>query len=412
MRMKRVVVTGMGAVSPFGRGVPALVGGLMSGMSAVKRLPGLEQVIGLRSLVGAVVPGVDGKEIPRKFRRTMSPMSIFATLAAQEAVSAAALADDIPAGGRLGVSIGSTIGSPATTQAFFEHFIREKSVEQMKSTVFFQMMNHSCAANVAQALGVTGRILAPSAACATGCQAVGYAYEMIASGKQDYMLCGGADEIHPLTTATFDLINAASTHYNDRPESTPRPFDKARDGVVCSEGAACLLLESLDAALRRNAPICAEVFGFATVSDTSNIANPDSAAVLLCMEKALVDAGVAPDEIDYVNAHATGTEAGDIAESEAISELLGGDVPVSSLKGHLGHSMAASGALEMVATIAMMTAGRIIPTRNLETIDERCSGIRHVQKIEERGIKMVLKNNFALGGVNACMVLGRYNSDR
>ena len=412
MQMKRVAVTGMGAVSPFGRGVSSLVNGLLSGQSAVKRLDGLEQIVGLRSFVGAVVPGVDGKEIPRKFRRSMSPMSIFATLAAQEAVAAAALAEEIPAGGRLGVSIGSTIGSPATMQAFFEQFIRERSVEQMKSTLFFQMMNHSCAANVAQALGVTGRILAPSAACATGCQAIGYAYEMIASGKQDYMLCGGADEIHPLTTATFDLINAASTHYNDRPESTPRPFDRARDGVVCSEGAAVLLLESLDSALARNAHIYVEILGFATLSDTSSIANPSKAAVRLCMEKGLEDAGVAPDEVDYVNAHATGTEQGDIAESEAISELLGGDVPVSSLKGHFGHSMAASGALEMVATIAMMTDGYIIPTRNLETIDERCSGIRHVQTLEKRGIRKVLKNNFALGGVNACVVLGRYESDR
>ena len=412
MRMKRVVVTGMGAVSPFGRGVPSLVDGLTSGRSAVKRIEVLKEVLGLRSLVGAVVPGVDGKEIPRKFRRSMSPMSIFATLAAQEAMSAAALGEDIPGCGRLGVSIGSTIGSPVTSQAFFEQFIKERSVEQMKSTAFFQMMNHSCAANVAQTLGVRGRILAPSAACATGCQAVGFAYEMIASDKQDYMLCGGADELHPLTTATFDLINAASTHYNDTPESTPRPFDKERDGVVCSEGAACLLLESLDSALARNAPIQAEILGFATVSDTSNIANPDPAAIRLCMKMALDDARRTPGEIDYVNAHATGTEQGDIAESEAIAALLGSDVPVSSLKGHFGHSMAASGSLEMVAAIMMMTDGRIFPTMNLETVDERCSGIRHVQKLEERRIDMILKNNFALGGVNACMVLGRYDSDR
>jgi 3-oxoacyl-[acyl-carrier-protein] synthase II len=162
----------------------------------------------------------------------------------------------------------------------------------------------------------------------------------------------------------------------------------------------------------RNAPICAEVLGFATVSDTSNIANPDSAAVRLCMEQALADARIGPDRIDYVNAHATGTEAGDVAESEAISGLLGPLVPVSSLKGHLGHSMAASGALEMVATVMMMTEGRIIPTRNLEEIDDRCSGIRHVQKLEEGAIRTALKNNFALGGVNACVVLGRYDSDR
>src|SRR5208282_1491095 len=132
MHMKRVVVTGMGVVSPFGRGVSSLVDSLMSGISAVKRLPELEQIIGVRSFVGASVSGVDGKEIPRKFRRSMSPMSIFATLAAREAVESAALTDNVLANGRLGVSIGSTIGSPATTQAFFEQFIRERSVEQMK----------------------------------------------------------------------------------------------------------------------------------------------------------------------------------------------------------------------------------------------------------------------------------------
>lgn len=409
---RRVVVTGMGSVSPFGRGVDALMDGLRQGRSGVRRVEGIESVKGLRSLIAATAPGIDGKEIPRKFRRSMSRMAIYATLASQEAAAAANVTAETMGSGRMGIAIGSTIGSPHTLEAFFGEYLRERSIEQMKSTVFFQIMSHSCAANVAQAMGITGRIIAPSAACATGCQSIGFAYEMIASGVQDMMLCGGADELHPLTVATFDIINAASTGYNDRPDMTPRPFDKDRDGVVCGEGSGVLLLEALESAIRRNAAIYAEVAGFGTLSDPSSIANPDPVSILRCMELALLNAGLKKGEVDYVNAHATGTEQGDIAESQAIAELLGDSVPVSSLKGHLGHTMAASGALELVATIGMMKDDSIIPTRNLETVDERCAAIRHVQESEDKRLFAVLKNNFALGGVNASIVLRRYENDR
>lgn len=281
----------------------------------------------------------------------------------------------------------------------------------MKSTVFFKIMNHSCAANVSQVLGITGRILSPSAACSTGCQAIGYGYEMIAFGKQDFMLCGGADEFHVLTAATFDIMNAASVNFNDRPHQTPRPFDRDRDGVVCAEGSGILLLESLDSARNRGAQILAEVIGFATVSDPSNIANPDAASIERCMRLALEDAGVAAKEIDYVNAHATATEQGDIAESEAIYKLFGDNPPVSSFKGHLGHAMAASGALEMVAVVGMLKRTCLIPTLNLENIDPKCNQIKHVRNLTDAALKTVVKNNFALGGVNSSLVLRRYDND-
>lgn len=408
MQVKRVVVTGMGAISPFGRGVNVLLDSLESNRSGIVRLDDLEQLGGVRSRLAALVPGIDGKEIPRKYRRSMSRMSIYATLAAQEALSGAF---DDPLPPTLGVAIGSTIDSPITTQAFFEQFVQSRSVEQMKSTVFFQIMNHSCAANVVQALNITGRVLAPSAACATGCQAVGYAYEMIAWGKQDQMLCGGADEFHPLTVATFDIMNAASYRYNDRPNETPRPFDADRDGIVCGEGAGILLLESLESAKARKATILAEVIGFATTADPSNIANPDAASIRFCMEKALLDAGVAPGEVDYVNAHATGTDQGDVAENQAIFDLFGGQTPVSSLKGHLSHTMAASGSLEIIATVGMMNRGVLIPTRNLHSVDPRCSNVRHLTAPEEGTIRLAVKNNFALGGVNSSVVLRRYEND-
>jgi len=409
--MRRVVITGMGAVSPLGRGADILVESLIEGKSGITWLADLVEIGGLRSRVGGLVPDVDPKEIPRKYRRCMSNMSVYATLACQEAIRQAGLSDEDCSGGQMGVVVGSTVGSTQTTQEIFDDFLISHSLERMKSTVFFKIMNHSCAANVSQVLGITGRVLSPSAACSTGCQAIGYGYEMIAFGKQEFMLCGGADEFHALTAATFDIMNAASIRFNDRPHRTPRPFDRDRDGVVCSEGSGILLLESLDSACQRGAQILGEIIGFATVSDPSNIAQPDAGSIQRCMRLAVKDAGIEPQEIDYINAHATATAQGDIAESEAIYGLFGDDPPVSSFKGHLGHALAASGSLEVIGVIGMLNRACLIPTLNLENIDTKCSKIRHVRKVADASLKTVVKNNFALGGVNSSLVLRRYDND-
>jgi len=412
MQLRRVAVTGVGAVSPFGVGADILVNALYRGESGTVLVPELRTIKGVRSHVAALVKGVDPGVIPRKQRRSMSRMSVYAVLACREAFGQSGLPAECLSGGDMGVSIGSTIDSIDTFQRFFEEYLAERDMEQMRSTVFFQMMNHSCAFNVSQALGIEGRVIAPSAACSTGCQAVGIGYEMIAFGKQEFMLCGGADEFHPLSTASFDIINAATTGYNDRPHETPRPFDRDRDGIVCAEGSGILLLESMESAEKRGAVILAEVAGFATASNPQNIADPSAASMEVCMKKALADAGIGPNEVDYVNAHATATIQGDIEESRAICGVLGGDVPVSSLKGHLGHTMAASGGLELIATIAMMNRNCIIPTLNLENPDELCKKVNLVRKLEERPVRYALKNNFALGGVNSSLVLRRYENDK
>jgi 3-oxoacyl-[acyl-carrier-protein] synthase II len=409
MPLKRVVITGMGAVSPFGRGVDAMMEGFLQRRSGVRNLPELAGIQGMRTRVGALVPPFDPSEIPRKFRRSMSAMSVFAALAAADAASRGGLSGEHFGGGRLGVSIGSTVGSPRTTQEFFDDFNIDHSVERMKSTLFFHIMNHSCAANVAHAFGITGRIVSSAAACSTGCLAVGYAAEMIAAGKQDFMLCGGADEFHPLTAGTFDIMNAASVRYNDSPGSTPRPFDAGRDGVVCAEGSGILLVESLDSALGRGAGILAEIVGFASTSDPESIANPNASTIALCMREALRDGGIAPSEIDYVNAHATGTVLGDIAESEAIFSVFGDRVPVSSLKGNIGHAMAASGALELAACVEMLRMETLLPTHNLEDVDPACGAIRHVRETTPFPVRTLMKNNFALGGVNSSIIIRRFD---
>jgi len=406
MPLRRVVVTGVGAISPFGQGAERMVAAIAKGRSGISRLPQpdfshTEEV----PRVAGRVPSIDLSVISRRHRRTMSPMSCWSVLAAEEALAQAGFPRERLSDPRFGVIAGSTMGSIHTWQSIFESYLLERRFAAVKSSAFFQIMGHTLSANLAQTLNVTGRVMAVTSACASSAQAVGLAYEAIACGLQDAILCGGADEYHPLTIATFDHMTAASRGYSARPELTPRPFDRDRDGVVCAEGAGILLLESRTRAMARKATILAEIVGFASASDISSIANPDPAPLSRCMRRALDNARLPVDALSYINAHATGTRLGDVAESQAIAQLCGQLVPVSSLKGHMGHTMAASGALELIACIGMMQRGQLFPTRNLEHPDEQCSSIRHVRGVTDTPVRNVLKNSFALGGIISSLVL-------
>jgi len=411
MSKRRVVITGMGTVSPFGQGVKCLWENLLRGHSAVQIVPEMQKLKGLRSWVAAIVPDVDANIIPRKKRRFMSPMSIYSTIAALEATAMAGLSEDRITDRGTGLCLASTMGSTSESEAFFQEMNRTGSIENIKSTMFFKTMNHSCAANTAQALGVTGRIISPSAACASSNLAVGLAFEMIAAGKQDVMICGGSDEHHCLAPAVFDIMNAASCKYNSEPKQTPRPFDINRDGVVCAEGAGIIVLEDMEYACRRNADILAEIIGFATFSSPENMANPDSQTIAECMGCSMSQARINAEEVDYLNAHATATIQGDIAEAQAIGAVMGDKVPVSSLKGNLGHTMAASGAMELIASIQMMHYNTLIPTRNLVTPDPECDVIDFVIMPREIEINVILKNSFALGGINSAILIRRCRND-
>jgi len=407
MNKRRVVITGTGAVSPFGLGVECLWDNLLSGNSAVKMIPYFKELGGLRSCVAAVVPEIDVSVINRKKRRFMSPMSIYSCIAALEAIEMAGLNEDQITSRETGLCLASTMGSSAESEAFFQELSRSGSIENVKSTMFFKTMNHSCASNTAQALGISGRIVSPSAACASGTLAVGLAYETIVAGNQNIMFCGGTDEHHVLATAVFDIMSAASCNYNDDPQQTPRPFDLDRDGVVCAEGAGILILEELEYARNRGVDILAEIIGFETFSSPGDIANSDSQTMSDCMECTLGQAGLSAEDVSYVNAHATATIQGDIAEAQAISAVLGEKVPVSSLKGHMGHTMAASGALELIASLQMMHNGTLIPTRNLVTPDPKCDVINLILIPQNITGSVILKNSFALGGISATILIRR-----
>lgn len=409
---ERVVVTGWGAVTPFGAGVPAMWEALRAGRTAVRHCPALAGIKGLRTTVAACVPEVDAQSIDRKKRRYMSKMSVYAVLAAREALQMAGLSDEQLQSVRTGVCAGSTTGSTVETEVLFRDVLGKGSIEGMKSTHFFKIMNSSCTANLAQALGIRGRLLAPSAACATGTIAIGLAAESIALGRQDVMVCGGADELHVVTVGVFDTLEASSRAYNDRPEMTPRPFDRDRDGIICGEGAGVVVLESLEHARARKADILGEICGFDVNSSPEDIANPGPESMIQCMETALAASGLCREQVGYLNAHATGTIRGDSAECEAVERVFGRQLPVSSLKGHLGHTMAACGALELVATLLMLRDGLLLPTRNLQEPDEICGRLNLLRKAEPRQVDVAMSNNFALGGVNSAMVIRRWISDR
>jgi len=404
MKLNRVVITGMGSVSPLGHNLSTLIDGVKAGKSAVQYMEGWDAYLGLRSLIAAPAELVNEKAIPRRDRRSMSRMSIYSVQAAEEALTDAGIAlADLPPG-QLGCVIGSTIGSMNTMTKTFETILPDSDFGKMTSMQFFQVISHTAAMNVAQYLGITGAVLAPAAACASGLQAVGIGFDHIRLGRQKAMLCGGTEELHPTVTGSFDVLYAASTGYNDQPKKASRPFDRDRDGLVCGEGSGILLLEEYEHAKARNAEIYAEITGFETCGSGEHISQSSRKAMCQCMGRALEQAGLQAHDIHYINAHATSTMHGDVEEAMAIREIFGDAVPVSSMKGHIGHTLGAAGAIELIISLVMMKNSVIFPTLNLENVDPECAGIDHVAEIREQSIRYLLKNAFAFGGINATLV--------
>jgi len=409
MPLNRVVITGYGVVTPIGRSVGEMMNGLARNVCATRVMSDWNRLGPLRCQVGAPVEIQNPTAIPRQFRRTMSRMSIMAVQAANQALAQAGIqASSIPENPRFGCVLGSTTGSPETTTQSYQTLLAQHDYTLLGAAEFFRCVPHTVMLNVAQYLGVKGMAMATAAACASGLQAVGLAYDLIRLGRQDVILCGGAEELHETVVGSFDILYATSSRYNDSPSRTPRPFDSDRDGLVCGEGAGVLMLESLDHAMRRGANILAEVVGYHTCNNGIHVSQSDSASMAACMRTVLQAAELKPEDIGFVNAHATGTIQGDLAEAQAIAEEFGKDVPVSSLKGHLSHTLGASGAIELAAVVEMMRNGVIYPTRNLKNIDPACAGIGLIQDVTPCRFRAFLKNSFAFGGINAAIACVAY----
>lgn len=402
--MRRVVITGLGTVCPLGANVDEYIAGIEANKSAVVKMEEWKEYIGLNNLVAAPAELKNEQDIPRKKRRSMGRMGIFSVQAAQEAIADAGLDAAVIESARTGCIIGSTMGGAVAMNDTFELMLPKKDLSELSSMNFFKCVSHTAAMNVSQFFGIKGYVMATSAACASALQAIGTAYQLIQSDVQDVIVCGGAEELHAIVAGSFDILFATSTHFNDQPENTPRPFDRDRDGLVCGEGSGILVLEDYEHAIARGAKIYAEIAGYHTCGSGEHVSQSNQGAIIQCMQETLHNAEMKPDDIDYINAHATATLHGDQEESQAIAEIFGDQVPVSSLKGYIGHTLGASGSIELIATLKMMEKNSIYPTKNLMNVADDCQGIWHVRERQAKEIKCILKNCFAFGGINASLI--------
>lgn len=405
---KRVVVTGMAAVTPLGDSWETVCANLRQLKNTVIRNSEWDDYNDLRSrLASPVTDFVRPEEYTRRATRSMGRVALFSTVTSERAMRDAGLRDDpIIKDGRMGVAYGSSSGSPKAL-ADFTRMLLGQSMKGMTANTYLRMMPHTAPVNVGVFFGLTGRIITTCSACTSGSQGIGFAFEAIRYGKQKLMISGGAEELDVAQVGIFDTLYATSTR-NEDPQSSPRPFDRDRDGIVLGEGAGTLVLEELEHAQARGAKIYAEVVGFHCNSDGVHITQPNARTMQTCLEGALHDAGLSPQQIGYVSAHGTGTELGDIAESVATQAVLGSKVPTSSLKSYIGHTLGACGAIEAWASIHMMNSDWFAPTLNLENLDPRCGELGYiVGPGRDLNSEFIMSNNFAFGGINTSLIFRR-----
>lgn len=406
---KRVVVTGSGGVSPLGSDWRKIREKLREGCSGITVMPEWEGCEGLQTRLVGRADFTTPTNWERQKTRTMGRVALMAAFATELALQQSELLNQaVLTDGSCGVSYGSTSGSPPAIEDYFKRISLNRSLKGLSPNIYLQLMSHTCAANLVQFFRVKGRVIPTCSACTSGSQGIGYAYETIKFGLQKLMIAGGAEELHIVASVVFDVMFATSTR-NESPSSTPSPFDEGRDGLVIGEGAGTLILEELDHARARGVTILAEVIGFGTNSDGLHVTNPSSEGMEMSMRMALEDAGLSPSDIGYVNAHGTATELGDIAETQATARLFGARIPISSLKGHMGHTLGACGALEAWMSIEMQREGWFAPTLNLKKVDSRCGQMDYLQdKPRALNVERIMSNNFAFGGVNTSLIFQRW----
>jgi 3-oxoacyl-[acyl-carrier-protein] synthase II len=405
---RRVVITGVGLTSPIGHSLDEVAASLKAKRHGIKPQPQWGQYSHLSTRLAAPAEGVELMGLPRKKTRTMGRLSLLSAYASDRAIADAGISAELLASGEVGLAYGSTHGSTSELEIFCRTVFGNMSLKGISSTSYLKFMSHTTAANLAMYYGIKGRIISTCAACVSASQAIGSAYEAIRNGLHDVMLCGGAEELHFTHAGVFDILFATSTHFNDQPDLSPRPFDSKRDGLVVGEGAGSLILETYERAKARGAHIHGEIIGYGTNCDGSHLTNPSSEGMAGAMRLALKDAAIATDAIDYVNAHGTATELGDIAESTATFAVMGNQVPVSSTKSYTGHTLGACGAIETAFCLAMMRDGFLAPTRNLETPDPRCGPLNYLMgDVRDAKPTTIMNNNFAFGGINTSLILRR-----
>jgi len=404
--VNRVVITGLGIYSCIGKNLEEVKESLQTGKSGIIYDP-VRKDFGYRSALTGWVdrPSLKGL-LDRRSRIMLPEEGEYAYIATLEALKQAGINEDYIAQIEPGILYGNDSSAKAVVES--TDLIREKKDTMLVgSAAVFQTLNSTVTMNMATIFKLKGINLTVSAACASGSHSIGLAYILIKNGLQHCILAGGAQEINHLSMGTFDALGAFSVREHD-PTRASRPFDKNRDGLIPSGGAATVILESLESAQKRGAHIIGEVIGYGFSSNGEHISNPTVEGPAKSLQMALNDASLKPSGIDYINAHATSTPAGDASEAQAIAQVFGNEVPVSSTKSMTGHECWMAGASEIVYSCLMMQNGFMAPNINFEEPDEETKGINIVKTATVKNIDVFLSNSFGFGGTNSTLIVKKW----
>lgn len=407
--MNRVVITGMGIYSCIGKDLDEVRDSLYHGRSGITFDP-IRKAFGYRSGLTGFVEKPNLKALLDRRARIMLPeQGEYAYIATLEALKNAGIDQDYINAHEIGVIYGNDSSAKPVIES--TDILREKKDSMLLGSGYvFQTMNSTVTMNLSTIFKLRGVNFTVSAACASGSHSIGLGYHFIKSGLQEAIICGGAQEINHYSMGSFDALSAFSVH-ESTPEKASRPFDRDRDGLIPSGGAATVILESLESAQRRGAPILAEVIGYGFSSNGAHISNPTVEGPVRSLNMALRDSGLRSSEVDYINAHATSTPAGDSSEAKAIDEVFGAHKPyVSSTKSMTGHECWMAGASEIVYSTLMLQNSFLAPNINFENPDEDSAKLNIVKSVTEKNINVFLSNSFGFGGTNSTLIVKKLKS--
>ncbi|HEY1141263.1 MAG TPA: beta-ketoacyl-ACP synthase I [Lysobacter sp.] len=401
---RRVVVTGMGIVSPLGNDAATVTSALREGRSGLRAVPEYAE-LGLRSQVAGVCDIDLEAAIDRKLKRFMGDAAAYSYVSMRDAIADAGLAEDTVHDPRTGLIAGSGGGSPQW-QIEAGDLLRTKGVRRVGPYMVPRTMSSTVSANLATAFGIRGLSYSLSAACATSAHCIGAAADLIRHGAQDVVFAGGGEELHWGMTCEFDAMGALSTQYNDTPERASRPYDVDRDGFVIGSGGGMLVLEDYEHAKARGARIHAELVGYGVTSDGADMVAPNGEGAVRCMRMSLAGLdGQGVGRVDYLNTHGTSTPVGDIIELEAVRGALGDEIPpLSSTKALTGHSLGAASVHEAIYSLLMLQHGFMAASANIDSLDPRAEGYPVLREMREAPLRTVMSNSFGFGGTNATLV--------
>ncbi len=398
--MRRVVITGMGIVSPLGDTLTEVLSSLQESRSGIRYHDSYRE-IGLRAHLGGFTRVNLKERIDKKDLRFMGNAAAYASIAMQQAIADAGLTEDEISHPRTGLIIGSG-GTSAENVVAAADVMRKKGLKRLSPFMVPRTMSSTVSACLTSTFHIKGACYSISSACATGSHCIGAAMEQIQMGKQDMVFAGGSDEEHWTQTAMFDAMGALSTRFNDTPERASRPYDRNRDGFVVANGAGIVVLEELERAQKRGARIYGELIGYGATADGCEMVTPSGEGAVRCIQLALA---TVTQPIDYINAHGTSTPIGDLIELQAIREIFGEtNPPISSTKSLSGHSLGAAGVHEAIYCLLMLNNNFIAGSANIEEMDPDAIGMNIAEENRDAQLTTVMSNSYGFGGTNACLI--------